>query len=116
MVDDRWVQRMEEDVRSIRTDMKEGLASISGQMRGLGEQFNQLQLSLPPVYVTRSDLADRMRVVTDECDRRDESNRKTTERLEGTIQKLIFVVVSALVTTIFSLLNEVFHLLGPHTP
>lgn len=116
MVDDRWVQRMEEDVRSIRNDMKDGLQQISGQVRQLGDQFQLFQLSLPPAYVNRQDLTDKLKSVTDKCDERDEIQRETVKRIESSIQKLIFVVVSALITASLGLLNEVFHLLGPHTP
>lgn len=116
LVDDqRWVVRMEDDMRSMRVDMKESMALLSGQMRILGDQFNALQLSLPPVYVTRVDLVDRLKVVTDECDRRDDSNREAIKRLESTIQKLMFVVIGSLITASLGLLNEVFHLIG-HTP
>lgn len=116
MVDDqRWVQRMEDDQQAARKEMREGLAGLAGQIRTMADQFTTLQLSLPPVYVTRVDLRERLEIVTDECDRRDESNKDATKRLEGTIQKLIFVVVGSLITASLGLLNEVFHLLG-HTP
>lgn len=116
MVDDqRWVQRMEDDMRLMRKDMQESMAALSGQMRGLGEQFTNLQLSLPPVYVTRADMKDRLKDISEECDRRDESHRDATKRLDGTIQKLMFVVISSLITASLGLLNEVFHLIG-HTP
>lgn len=99
----------------MRSDMKDSMTALSGQMRILGDQLIALQLSLPPVYVTRTDNLDRLKVVTDECDRRDESHREAIKRLEGTIQKLLFVVVGSLITASLGLLNEVFHLLG-HTP
>lgn len=96
----------------MRSDMKESMATLSGQMRTLGDQFQSLQLSLPPVYVTRIDMKERLQDVSEECDRRDKSNREATKRLEATIQKLMFVVIGSLITASLGLLNEVFHLIG----
>lgn len=91
------------------------MQTLGVQVSNVSSQLTRLEISLPLTYVVRADLKDRLKEITDECDRRDQSNKAYIVRLESTIQRLLFVVIGALITGSLALLNEVFHLLG-HTP
>lgn len=112
--DARWVARTE-DLRQLRADIKADMQAFGIQLSNVGSQLTRLEVSLPLTYVPKPDLRERLKDVTDECDRRDQSNKAYIVRLESTIQRLLFVVLGALITGSLALLNEIFHLLG-HTP
>lgn len=124
MPDERWVTQ--DDVRQLRTELRSDIAGVGVQLSNVGAQLTGLQVQLPLTYITRPDLAERLKGITEECDRRDISNKanmvrlETTVqanmvRLESTIQRLLFVIIGALITGGLALLSEVLRLLG-HTP
>lgn len=106
---------MDEDARQLRADIKSDLQAFGVQLSNLGSQFTGLQVQFPLTYITRQDLLERLKSITDECDRRDKSNQAYIQRLEALIQRLIFVIIGALLTGGIALLNEVFRFVG-HTP
>jgi hypothetical protein len=92
--------------------MKTDMTALGVQLSNLQSQITRLEVSLPLTYVTRIELAERLKTVTDECDRRDKSNQEDSQRIEATIQKLLFAIFGALITGGLALLSEVFRLLG----
>lgn len=109
------MQRIEEDFRQLRVELRNDIQQLGVQVSNVGNQLTRLEVSLPLTYVVRVDLKDRLKEVTDECDRRDASNKAAVVRLEATIQRLLFVIFGALITGSLALLGEIFRLLG-HSP
>lgn len=113
--DARWADRVDADVRQLRVDLKADLVQLGILISNVSSQLTRLEVSLPLTYVPKIDLKDRMKDISDECDRRDLSNREYIKKLESTIQRLLFVILGALITGGLALLSEVFRLIG-HTP
>jgi hypothetical protein len=83
--------------------MKTDMTALGVQLSNLQSQITRLEVSLPLTYVTRIELAERLKTVTDECDRRDKSNQEDSQRI---------AIFGALITGGLALLSEVFRLLG----
>lgn len=114
-MDERWAARIETDIKDLRAEMKDEMQKFGVQLSSVGSQLTRLEVSLPLTYVIRIDLTERLKAVTDECDRRDASNKAYIVRLEASIQKLVYVIIGALITGSLALLSEVLRLLA-HTP
>lgn len=113
--DERWMKRMEDDTAGLRRDLASGLERVNDRLEALSNQFTQLQLTLPRLYPTSDEVDRRIRVVSEDFDRRDKENVKGIEENKASNRWVLGIVVGALITGVMSLVNEVFHLLG-HTP
>lgn len=114
-MDERWAARIEDDFKELRAEMKTDWQALGVQLSNVSSQLTRLEVSLPMTYVIRLDLTERLKAVSDECDRRDASNKAYIVRLEASIQKLVYVIIGALITGSLALLSEVLRLLA-HAP
>lgn len=115
--------RFEHDISELRGDMKAGFREVNTSVSNLQSAIQGLQVSLPLTYVTRIDLAERiknaedqmaMRVVAAEESgkSRDASSQKSIGELQTTIRQLMFAIIGALISGGLALLIEVLKLIS----
>jgi hypothetical protein len=110
---DPWrVDRVERDLGDLRTDLKTGLREVQSALSLMQSSINGLQVQLPLTYVSRTDVIERIKYVSDATETRCTALEKDVAELRALIQRLIFTIIGALITSGLALLGEVLRLLG----